>query len=49
MQLSESQKRFSWILAAFLESIWNFNYFLKKDDSHSFCISEITNSENVVI
>ena len=48
MQLSQKQKTFSEFLAAFLKSILNFEYFEKKGDPHRFCISEITDSENVV-
>ena len=48
MQLSQKKKTFSQFFAAFLKSRLNFEYFEKKDEPHSFCISEITNSENVV-
>ena len=48
MQLCQKQKTFSEFLAAFLKSILNFKHFGKEDDPHSFCISEITDSENVV-
>ena len=48
MQLSQKQKTFSQIFPAFLEFRSNFEYFEKKYDPHSFCISEITDSENVV-
>ena len=48
MQLSSTHKFFSQFLAAFLKSRLNFEHFEKKDDPHSFCISEITDSENVV-
>ena len=48
MQLSQKQITFSQFFAAFLKSIWNFERFEKKDDPHRFCISEITDSENVV-
>ena len=48
MQLSHKQKTFSELFAPFLESIWNFERFEKKDDPHKFCISEITDAENVV-
>ena len=48
MQLSQKQKTFSEIFAEFLKSRLDFQYFERKDDPHSFCISEITNSENVV-
>ena len=49
MQLSQKQKTFSQFFAAFLKSRLNFEYFGKKYDPHGFCISEITESENVVI
>ena len=48
MQLSQKQKTFSQFFAAFLKSTLNFEHFEKKDDPHRFCISEITDSENVV-
>ena len=48
MQLSLKKKSFSQIFAPFLKSIWNFESFEKKDEAHSFCISEITYSENAV-
>ena len=48
MQLSQKQKFFSEYFASFLKSTINFKYFEKKDDPHRFCISEITDSENVV-
>ena len=48
MQLSQKQKTFSEFLAAFLKSWLNFEYFEKKDDPHRLCISEITDSGNVV-
>ena len=48
MQLSEKQKKFSEFFAAFLKRILNFEHFASKDNRHSFCISEITDSENVV-
>ena len=48
MQLSQKQKKFSQIPATFLKSKLNLEYFRKKDDAHSFCISEITESENVI-
>ena len=48
MELSQKQKTFSELLASFLKSRLNFKYFEKKDDHHRFCISEITDSENVV-
>ena len=45
MQLSGKQKTFSEFFAAFLKSSLNFEHFQKKDDSHSWGISEITDSE----
>ena len=48
MQLSEKQKSFTEFCAAFFKAIWNFEPLENKDDPHSFCISEITVSENVV-
>ena len=45
MQLSRKQKTFSEFFSAFLKSSLNFEHFQKKDDSHSWCISEITESE----
>ena len=48
MQLSQQQKIISQLSAKFLKSRLNFKYFEKKDDPHRFCISEITDSENVV-
>ena len=48
MQLAQKRKTFSEFLAAFLKYRLNFEYFQKKDDPYSFCISEITNSENMV-
>ena len=48
MQLSQKQKTFAEFFPEFLKSKLNFQYFEKKDDPRSFCISEITDSENVV-
>ena len=48
MKLSEKEKSFSQIFAKFFISISNFEHFEKKYNPHSFCISQITNSENVV-
>ena len=48
MQLSVKRNTFSQLFAAFLKFILNFKHFEKKDETHSFCISEITDSENVV-
>ena len=44
-QLSEKEKPYSQSVAAFLKYRLNFQYFEKKDDPHSFCISKITDSE----
>ena len=48
MQFYKKQKTFSQFQAAFSKSTLNFKHFEKEDDPHSFCISEITDSENVV-
>ena len=48
MLLSQKRKIFSEFLAAFFKCRLDFEYFEKKDDPHRFCISEITDSENVV-
>ena len=48
MQLSQKQKTFAEFFPEFLKSKLNFQYFEKKDDPRSFCISEITDSKNVV-
>ena len=40
--LSQKQKTFPQFFSAFLKSTLNFEYFQKKDDPHSQCISEIT-------
>ena len=48
MQLSEKKKTFSQFFAAFLKSRLNFQHFERKGDSHSICIFEILDSENVV-
>ena len=45
MQLSRKQKTFSQFFSAFLKSSLNFEHFQKKDDSHSWGISKITDSE----
>ena len=45
MQLSRKQKTFSEFFCAFLKSSLNFEHFQKKDDSHSWAISKITESE----
>ena len=43
--LSQKQETFSQFFSAFLKSILNFENFGKKDDSHSWYISEIMDSE----
>ena len=48
MELSQKQRKFSQYFTAFLKSTLNFEYFEQKDDRHRFCISDITDSENVV-
>ena len=48
MELFEKQTTFSLFFAALLKFILNFEYFEENDVPHSFCISEITDSENVV-
>ena len=47
-QLSRKQKIFSQFLSVFLKSRLNFKYFRKKDVPHRFCLSHITDFENVV-
>ena len=41
MQLSKKQKIFSLFFAAFLKLACNFEYFEKKGEFHSLCISQI--------
>ena len=48
MQLSEKKITISRFFAAFLKFRLSFEHFQKKEDPYSFCISEITDSENVV-
>ena len=48
MIISEKKNFFSQFFAAFSKSRLSFEQFKKKDDLHSFCIFEITDSENVV-
>ena len=45
MQVSRKQKTFSHFSAEFLRSGLNFQHFQKKDDSHTWGISEIMDSE----
>ena len=47
MQLSEKRKTFSEFFVPFLESTSNFKHFEKKDDRHSYFISEITDCERL--
>ena len=44
-QLSQKQKKFSAFFSSFLKASFNLENFQKKDDAHSLCISEITDSE----
>ena len=44
MQLSEKQKTFSWYFFAIFKCSLNFELFQKKDDSNSWCNSEVTDS-----
>ena len=48
MQLSQEQKTFSNFFPRFLKCAINFKYLEKKDNPHRFCISEITNSQDMV-
>ena len=48
MQLYQKQKTFSQFSAGFLKSTLYFKYFEAEDNPHRFCISEITDSKNVV-
>ena len=48
MILSEKQKTFSQFFAAFLKSTLHFEHFEKKGEPPTFCVSEITDSQNVV-
>ena len=45
MQLFEKEKNLSPFFFAFLKSTWNFKHFPKKEDTHSWWISEIMDSE----
>ena len=47
MKLSLKPTIFSDFFVSFLESTSNFKHFEKKDDSHSYFISEITDCERV--
>ena len=48
IQLSQKQKTFSQFCAAFLKFRLNFKYFEKKYYPHRFCISENSDSKNVI-
>ena len=45
MKLSQKQYNFSHFNSRFLKSTSDFEHFQKKDDPHTWCISEITDSE----
>ena len=45
MQLSRKQKTFSEFFSSFLKSNLNLGHFQRKDDTHSWCISESTDSQ----
>ena len=45
LQLPQTQKTFAEFVSAFLKAKLNFENFQEKDDPHSLCISEITDSE----
>ena len=45
MQVPPKEKSFSEFFSPFLKSNLNFNIFKKKDDSHTWGIFEITDSE----
>ena len=45
MHLSQKQRAFSEFFFVFWKSTLNFEHFQKKDDNHSWFISEITHSE----
>ena len=47
-QLSQQQNTFPQFFGAFLKSWLNFECFEKKNDPRSFCISDITDTENVI-
>ena len=47
-QLWQKQKTFSQFVSWFLKSGLNFNYFGKKNEADSFCVSFIRDSENVL-
>ena len=45
IQLSQKQKRISDFFFAFSKFRFNFEHFLKKDNSHSVCISDLRDSQ----
>ena len=45
MQLCPKQKTFAEFFLSFLKSSYNLERFQKKDDTHSWCIPEITDSQ----
>ena len=45
IQLSQKQKIFSQFLSGFLKSRSNFEHFQKKDETHTWCISQIKDSK----
>ena len=47
-QFSQKQKSYSRFFSAFFKCGLNLEHFEKQDDPHRFCISETTDSENVV-
>ena len=47
MQFPWKLETFSHFFLPFLETKWNFEHFEKKDDRHSYFISEITDSQRV--
>ena len=47
MQLSQKQKKFSEFFVAIWGSRFDFEHFPKKDDPHSYCIFELTDSEKI--
>ena len=47
MQLSDKQNNFSQFFVPFLESTSNFKHFEKKDDRHTYFLSEITECERL--
>ena len=45
MQLSRKQKNFSEFFSSFSKPRFNFDHFQKKDDPHSRCIFELTDTK----